>query len=62
MKPPVPETAPEFVRSVTGKIIEGKGDSLPVSAMPADGTWPTGTTQYEKLHTCRSGRDRMNQP
>ena len=48
MKPPVPETAPEFVRNVTGKIIEGKGDSLPVSAMPADGTWPTGTTQYEK--------------
>jgi len=48
MRPPVPEDAPEFVRQVTAKMIEGKGDSLPVSAMPPDGTWPTGTTQYEK--------------
>ncbi len=48
MKPPVPEGAPEFVREVTAKMIAGKGDYLPVSAMPADGTWPTGTTQYEK--------------
>lgn len=48
MKPPVPEDAPEFVKQVTAKIIAGKGDELPVSAMPADGTWPTGTTQYEK--------------
>ena len=44
----MPENAPEFVRNVTAKIIAGKGDYLPVSAMPADGTWPTGTTQYEK--------------
>lgn len=48
MKPPVPEDAPEFVRDITAKMIVGKGDYLPVSAMPADGTWPTGTTQYEK--------------
>ncbi len=48
MKPPVPGDAPEFVRAVTAKMIAGKGDELPVSAMPADGTWPTGTTQYEK--------------
>ncbi|MBF0559126.1 MAG: pyruvate:ferredoxin (flavodoxin) oxidoreductase [Nitrospirae bacterium] len=48
MKPPVPDTAPEFVRNVTARIIAGNGDRLPVSAMPADGTWPTGTTQYEK--------------
>ena len=48
MKPPVPEDAPEFVRNVTAKMIAGKGDELPVSAMPPDGTWPTGTTQYEK--------------
>ncbi len=48
LKPPVPDMAPEFVRNVTAKIIAGKGDYLPVSAMPADGTWPTGTTQYEK--------------
>ena len=48
INPPVPDHAPEFVKNVTGKIIEGKGDSLPVSAIPADGTWPTATTQYEK--------------
>ncbi len=48
MRPPVPADAPEFVRNVTGRMIEGKGDTLPVSAIPVDGTWPTGTTQYEK--------------
>jgi pyruvate-ferredoxin/flavodoxin oxidoreductase len=48
MRPPVPEDAPEFIKNVTAKMIAGKGDSLPVSAMPEDGTWPTGTTQYEK--------------
>ncbi|MDR9502471.1 MAG: pyruvate:ferredoxin (flavodoxin) oxidoreductase [Desulfurivibrionaceae bacterium] len=44
----VPVDAPEFVRSVTAKMIQGKGDSIKVSQMPADGSWPTGTTQYEK--------------
>ncbi|OGG04724.1 MAG: pyruvate:ferredoxin (flavodoxin) oxidoreductase, partial [Candidatus Glassbacteria bacterium RIFCSPLOWO2_12_FULL_58_11] len=48
MKPPVPENAPEFVKNVTAKIISGKGDQLPVSAMPCDGTFPTGTTMFEK--------------
>ncbi|NDJ76242.1 MAG: pyruvate:ferredoxin (flavodoxin) oxidoreductase, partial [Chloroflexi bacterium] len=48
MRPPVPEHAPEFVQNVTAEIIAGRGDLLPVSAMPADGTYPTGTTQYEK--------------
>jgi len=48
MRPAVPTDAPEFVRNVTAMMIEGKGDSLPVSAIPVDGTWPTGTTQYEK--------------
>jgi pyruvate-ferredoxin/flavodoxin oxidoreductase len=48
MRPPVPEDAPEFVKNVTAKMIAGNGDSLPVSAMPEDGTWPTGTTRYEK--------------
>jgi pyruvate-ferredoxin/flavodoxin oxidoreductase len=48
MQPAVPGEAPEFVRQVTAKIISGQGDSLPVSAIPEDGTWPTGTTQYEK--------------
>lgn len=45
---PVPEFAPEFVKDVLGKIIAGHGDDLPVSAFPADGTFPTATTQYEK--------------
>ena len=48
MIPPVPENAPEFVKTVTGTIIAGKGDELPVSAMPCDGTFPVGTTKYEK--------------
>ena len=38
----------EFVSSVTAHLIEGRGNELPVSSMPADGTWPSGTTQYEK--------------
>jgi pyruvate-ferredoxin/flavodoxin oxidoreductase len=48
MTPPVPADAPEFVRTVTSTIISKKGDALPVSAMPADGTWPTATTRWEK--------------
>ncbi|MEZ4642997.1 MAG: pyruvate:ferredoxin (flavodoxin) oxidoreductase [Chloroflexota bacterium] len=40
--------APEFVRSVTARMMEGQGDELPVSAMPIDGTYPTATTQWEK--------------
>ncbi len=48
-KPPVvPAEAPEFVQNVTAKIMAGEGDQLPVSAIPADGTWPTATTQWEK--------------
>jgi len=48
MSPIVPDEAPEMVRNVTAKILAGKGDQLPVSAFPVDGTWPTGTTQWEK--------------
>ena len=44
----MPPNAPDFVKNVTGDMIDGKGDSLPVSAIPVDGTWPSGTTQYEK--------------
>ncbi|MDR2338392.1 MAG: pyruvate:ferredoxin (flavodoxin) oxidoreductase [Deltaproteobacteria bacterium] len=44
----VPDSAPEFVKNVTAKIIAGEGDTLPVSALPADGTFPTDTTQWEK--------------
>ncbi len=39
---------PEFVKNVLGKIIANRGDELPVSALPVDGTFPTATTQYEK--------------
>lgn len=44
----VPETAPAFVCDVLGKMIARQGDMLPVSALPIDGTYPSGTTQYEK--------------
>ena len=43
-----PPRAPEFVQKVTARIIAGEGDDLPVSAMPIDGTFPTGTAQWEK--------------
>jgi pyruvate-ferredoxin/flavodoxin oxidoreductase len=45
---PVPKEAPEFVREVLGQIIDSDGDNIPVSAFPIDGTFPTGTTQWEK--------------
>jgi len=48
MPPVVPAEAPEFVQNVTARIIAGEGDLLPVSALPVDGTFPTGTTQWEK--------------
>ena len=44
----VPDCAPEFVRQVTAEIIAGRGDQLPVSAFPADGTYPVATAQWEK--------------
>lgn len=48
-KPPiVPNNAPDFVKTVTAAMLAGMGDSLPVSAFPPDGTWPTGTTKWEK--------------
>jgi pyruvate-ferredoxin/flavodoxin oxidoreductase len=46
--PPVPGSAPEFVRTVTGAMMAGHGDDLPVSALPVDGTYPSGTAAYEK--------------
>ena len=46
--PRVPEHAPDFVQKVTRLLMDGQGDKLPVSAFPVDGTWPTGTSQYEK--------------
>ena len=46
--PTVPAAAPEFVQNVTAMMMAGRGDELPVSAMPIDGTYPSGTTQWEK--------------
>lgn len=40
--------APEFVHQVLSKVIAGEGDELPVSAFPVDGTYPSGTTRFEK--------------
>ncbi len=47
-RPPVSPAAPAFVRDVLGPMIVGDGDELPVSALPVDGTYPSGTTQWEK--------------
>jgi pyruvate-ferredoxin/flavodoxin oxidoreductase len=46
--PAVPATAPRFVREVTARMLEGRGDEIPVSLMPADGTFPSGTAAWEK--------------
>ena len=48
LPPAVPAHAPEFVRNVTAEMMAGRGDDLPVSALPVDGTYPSGTTAYEK--------------
>ncbi|AIE74230.1 MULTISPECIES: pyruvate:ferredoxin (flavodoxin) oxidoreductase [unclassified Synechocystis] len=48
LKSIVPDQAPVFVKDVLGKIMARQGDDLPVSALPCDGTYPTGTTQWEK--------------
>ncbi len=48
LPPVVPAHAPEFVRTVTAAMLAGRGDELPVSALPVDGTYPSGTTAYEK--------------
>ncbi|NLH17751.1 MAG: pyruvate:ferredoxin (flavodoxin) oxidoreductase [Phycisphaerae bacterium] len=44
----VPDDAPQFVKEVTAEIMAGRGDEIPVSKMPDDGRYPTGTTKYEK--------------
>ncbi len=48
LRPPVAAGAPAFVQNVTAEIIAGRGDLLPVSALPVDGTYPSGTAQWEK--------------
>jgi pyruvate-ferredoxin/flavodoxin oxidoreductase len=48
MPPTVAPEAPDFVQRVTAIMMAGNGDLLPTSAFPVDGTWPTGTTRWEK--------------
>ncbi len=50
---PVPDYAPAFVRNVLGRLIAGRGDEVPVSALPADGTFPTDTARWEKRNLAR---------
>ncbi|MEQ9407435.1 MAG: pyruvate:ferredoxin (flavodoxin) oxidoreductase [Fuerstiella sp.] len=50
----VPTTAPDFVRKVTGVMLAGMGDHLPVSALPVDGTFLTGTSRYERRSIAQS--------
>ncbi len=52
--PLVPDHAPRFVRDVTARMLEGRGDALPVSALPVDGTYPVGTSQWEKRNVSPS--------
>ncbi|PKU23083.1 pyruvate:ferredoxin (flavodoxin) oxidoreductase [Telmatospirillum siberiense] len=47
-RPLVPANAPEFVRLVTARIFAGDGEEIPVSLIPADGTFPSGTAAFEK--------------
>jgi pyruvate-ferredoxin/flavodoxin oxidoreductase len=47
-EPTVPDSAPAFVRAVTAEMMAGRGNLLPVSALPSDGSYPSGTTAYEK--------------
>ena len=51
--PAVPAEAPDFVQRVTGLLLEGRGDQLPVSAFPPDGSWPAATSRFEKRAIAR---------
>jgi pyruvate-ferredoxin/flavodoxin oxidoreductase len=48
LPPIIPPTAPDFLRTVTAKMMEGRGDEIPVSLMPVDGTYPSGSAAWEK--------------
>jgi pyruvate-ferredoxin/flavodoxin oxidoreductase len=50
----VPPTAPDFVKRVTARMMVGRGDEIPVSLMPADGTFPSGTSAFEKRNIAES--------
>jgi pyruvate-ferredoxin/flavodoxin oxidoreductase len=53
MQPAVPAEAPEFVREIEGKMLARQGDELPVSVLPCDGTYPTGTAKWEKRNVAQ---------
>jgi pyruvate-ferredoxin/flavodoxin oxidoreductase len=53
-RPIVPKIAPIFVQDVTAEMMAGRGDQLPVSRLPVDGTYPTGTTRWEKRSIAQS--------
>ena len=54
LKEPVKGKVSEFVAHVTAHLIRGEGNELPVSKIPADGTWPSGTTKYEKRNIAQN--------
>ena len=62
IEPAISGNASDFVQQVLAKIIAGEGDDLPVSAFPADGTYPSATTRYEKKKYCRAGAGMGCQP
>ena len=55
--PVVPANAPAFVREVTALMLEGRGDEIPVSKLPVDGTWPSGTSVWEKRNVAETVAD-----
>ncbi|GMV89460.1 MAG: pyruvate-flavodoxin oxidoreductase [Chthonomonas sp.] len=48
LRPSVPEQSPAFVRNFVGRILQGRGDLIPVSQVPTDGTYPSATSRWEK--------------
>ncbi|MGB3614951.1 MAG: pyruvate:ferredoxin (flavodoxin) oxidoreductase, partial [Elainellaceae cyanobacterium] len=54
LQAPVSEAAPPFVQQVLGPMLQRQGDALPVSALPCDGTYPTGTAQWEKRNIAQA--------
>ncbi|MEL4895404.1 pyruvate:ferredoxin (flavodoxin) oxidoreductase [Crocosphaera sp. Alani8] len=53
MDAPIPDTAPTFIRDVLGKMMARKGEEIPVSALPCDGTYPSGTAKWEKRNVAQ---------
>jgi pyruvate-ferredoxin/flavodoxin oxidoreductase len=53
MRAPVPAGAPEFVAKVTAEMIARRGDALPTSLLPSDGTYPVNTSRYEKRNVAQ---------